>query len=111
MRTNLALSEPLKRFFPTRAIALLMAIGFLDLVMTAVLHAFGLIVELNPVMKVFIERSEWLFVLVKGSTLAAAWFAMVAYSRVNLDFVRRAALTGSIVYLTVWTVWFFCGKP
>ncbi len=95
---------------PTRAIGLLMAIGFVDLVATAVLHHHGLIVELNPLMKPLIERDEWLFVLVKGMTLVGAWAAMAAYARVNRDFVRKAALAGAGVYTLVWTVWFIVGS-
>lgn len=60
-------------------------------------------------MRPFIERSEWLFASVKGLTLLAAWVAMVAYCRVNREFVKRAALIGTGFYLTIWTVWFFLG--
>jgi len=88
-----------------------MGIGFLDLLVTAVLHANGLIVELNPLMKVFIEKSEWLFVAVKAATLVAAWYVMVSYAKVNLAFVRKASLTGSIIYVTIWTAWFTFGTP
>jgi hypothetical protein len=92
---------------PTRAIGLLMAIGFLDLMMTAVLHHHGLIIELNPLMRPLIERSEWLFAIVKGATLVAAWWAMVKYAKTNVLFVRQAALLGSCAYLLVWNVWFW----
>lgn len=101
----------IRGLFPTRAIALLMFIGFLDLAVTASLHAEGKIVELNPLMRFFIERSELLFVLVKSATLALAWVAMIAYCRVNLAFVRIAATVGSGLYVCVWTVWFVFGKP
>ncbi len=97
----------LHTLFPTRAIALLMTIGFVDLAVTAVLHAQGSIVELNPLMRFFIERSEWLFALVKASTLIAAWIAMVRYAPVNLQFVRTACYCASMVYLFVWMTWFF----
>lgn len=107
MNTDLVETPSWRRVLPTRAIGLLMAIGFVDLVVTAVLHAQGLIIELNPIMRVFIERSELLFALVKGATLVAAWAAMVAYAQVNLDFVRRASLVGSLAYCTVWCAWFF----
>ena len=88
-----------------------MCIGFLDLILTAVLHANGMIVELNPIMKVLIERSEWLFVGVKALTLFAAWYALTSYSKVNLAFVRKASLTGAGIYLTIWTTWFIFGRP
>jgi hypothetical protein len=84
-----------------------MAIGFLDLIVTAYLHQRGLIVEMNPLMRPLIERSEWLFSLVKGATLVAAWVVMARYAKINLPFVRQACLVGSIVYLIVWTSWFF----
>ena len=96
----------LKKLFPTRALLLLLGIGFLDLVVTAVLHSQGLIVELNPLMKPFIERSEWLFAFVKALTLVAAWAAMVWYAKNNLDFVRKTSLVGAGAYTLIWTVWF-----
>jgi hypothetical protein len=88
---------------------LLMAIGFLDLLSTAILHDRGLIVELNPLMKFFIERSEWLFAIVKGSTLVAAYLAMVWYGRQNRAFVRTVCLVGSAAYLAIWVGWFLSG--
>ncbi|MCW5935787.1 MAG: hypothetical protein KIT11_00580 [Fimbriimonadaceae bacterium] len=100
-----------RRLLPTRAIGLLMAIGFVDLLVTAVLHSAGLIVELNPVMRPFIEQSELLFAFVKGTTLVAAWGALVAYSKINLDFVRKASLVGSAAYCTLWVSWFLFGSP
>lgn len=99
-----------RRILPTRAIGLLMAIGFVDLVVTAVLHAQGLIVELNPIMRVFIERSELLFAAVKGLTLFLAWAAMTSYAAVNVAFVRKAAFAGSAAYVTLWCAWFFAGS-
>lgn len=89
---------------------LLLGIGFLDLVATAVLHANGLIIELNPLMKPFIERSEWLFVLVKGTTLILAWSVMVYYAKYNLDFVRKASFAGAAAYSAIWTIWFIAGS-
>ncbi|MDK3156357.1 DUF5658 family protein [Kamptonema cortianum] len=96
--------------FPTRALALLLTIGFVDLVLTAVLHKQGLIVELNPLMRPLIERSEWLFVLVKASTLILAWVVMYHYSRTHLEFVRKAATIASVAYLLIWTTWFIAGS-
>lgn len=96
----------MRAIVPTRALLLLMAIGFLDLTATAILHSLGMIQEMNPLMRVFIEQSEWLFVLVKGATLIGAWVAMAYYAKVNAGFVRRACLLGSGVYLAVWLGWF-----
>ncbi|HRD30999.1 MAG TPA: DUF5658 family protein [Fimbriimonadaceae bacterium] len=92
--------------FPTRALLLLLGIGFVDLVMTAVLHAGGHITELNPLMKPVIETSEWLFALVKGMTLVGAWLVMLKYSDTHLNFIRRACLAGSAAYVVIWTGWF-----
>lgn len=92
---------------PCRSLGLLIGVGLLDLVMTAWLHAQGLIVELNPVMRPVIEQGEWLFALVKGGTLIVAWYAMATYARTNRDFVRKACWAGSLVYVTVWCGWFF----
>ena len=97
----------MKSLVPTRALALLLAIGFIDLVMTAVLHQRGLIQEMNPIMRVFIDRSEILFALVKGATLVAAWYVLARYAKTNVDFVRKACLLGSGCYLFLWVSWFF----
>ena len=83
-----------------------MAIGFIDLVSTAVLHANGQIVEMNPIMRPLIEHSEWLFIVVKAMTLILAWAVMVWYAKKNLDFVRKTCLLGTGVYLVVWAMWF-----
>ncbi len=96
-----------KNVVPTRAILLLVGIGTIDLVTTAVLHAQGHIVELNPLMKVFIEQSEWLFAFVKGLTLVSGWFVLAWYAKFNLQFVRKASIYGSLAYVLVWSGWFF----
>jgi hypothetical protein len=95
---------------PTRAIYLLIGIGLIDLIVTAVLHAQGRIVELNPLMKPFIEYSEWAFVLVKGFTLVAAFVGLVWYGQQNREFVRKACYMGSAAYLLVFTIWFIKGS-
>lgn len=87
-----------------------MLIGIVDLVTTALLHANGQIVELNPLMRFFIERSEWLFAFVKGLTLVTAWAALAWYCRYNREFVRKTCLIGSFAYLAVWTTWFMASK-
>lgn len=97
------------KLFPTRALALLLAIGFIDLVATAVMHQNGMIIELNPIMRPLIERSEWLFAFVKGMTLVTAWVALVWYAQHNRDFVRKACVMGSAAYMTIWTAWFLVG--
>lgn len=95
--------------FPTRALLLLLGIGFVDLVVTAVLHAQGLITELNPIMKPLIETSEWLFAAVKLGTLVLGWYLLSRYAKTHLAFVRNACLGGSALYLTIWTIWFIRG--
>lgn len=82
-----------------------MLIGFADLVMTAWLHATGMITELNPLMRPLIERHELLFVAVKGMTLLLAWTVMARYCKVNKEFVRKAAFVGSAAYLFIWVSW------
>ena len=42
-------------------------------------------------------------------TLIAAWVVMVHYARTNRAFVRSICLWGSVVYLSVWLVWFLIG--
>ncbi len=92
---------------PKRNIALLLGIGLIDLIATAVLHAKGMIVELNPVMRVFIERGEWLFALVKGLTLVLAGVVMWNHAKKNPKFVSQVALMGSGAYVFIWSIWFF----
>lgn len=97
----------MKSLFPTRALILLLVIGFVDLVVTAVLHAKGLIVEVNPLMKFFIEKGEWLFAVVKGATLVVGWVFLARYAKTHLQFVRNACLVGSFAYVAIWITWFF----
>lgn len=99
----------LRQVFPSRAIALLLAIGVLDLIVTTWLHATGTIVEMNPIMRTFIDRSEFLFVVVKGMTLLVGYLMLVRFARTNIDFVRKACLAGSVVYVLVWLAWFIHG--
>lgn len=99
----------MKAIFPTRALALLLLIGLVDLVATAVLHAQGKIIELNPIMKPIIEHGEWLFALVKGSTLVLGWYFLAQYAKTHLNFVRNACLLGAVAYVGIWTVWFVNG--
>jgi hypothetical protein len=95
---------------PSRAIFLLIGIGLIDLISTAVLHAQGRIVELNPLMKPLIEHSEWSFVAVKGMTLVAAAAGLIWYGRQNREFVRKACIWGSLAYVTVFAFWFVTGQ-
>lgn len=99
----------MRRIFPTKSLAVLMLIGFVDLASTAWLYSRGLITELNPLMRVFISRSEWEFAAVKGATLVAAWIVMAHYATINREFVRKVCLMGSGAYVVIWTAWFFKG--
>ena len=99
----------IRQVFPTRAIGLILLIGLVDLITTALLHAHGMIVEMNPLMRGVINRSEWLFVVVKGLTLAVGWLMLVYYARTNVIFVRCACIFGSAAYITVWLVWYLHG--
>lgn len=96
----------MKALFPSRTIALLMGVSLLDLVLTAVLHSKGLIVELNPLMRPLLERSEWLFAVVKSLTILVTYAVLVWYSRRNLAFVRQASAVGAVAYVLIWSVWF-----
>ena len=95
---------------PSRSILVLMTIGFLDLVSTAVLHAQGKIVELNPVMRPIINQSEWSFAVVKGGILFLAWFMLARYCKIDKGFVRMCCGAGSIAYVVIWTTWFTIGS-
>jgi hypothetical protein len=106
MKTETRVATVAKNVFPSRALILLLSIGFIDLMMTAVLHANGQIVELNPLMRPLIERSEWLFVFVKSFTIVAAWTALAWYAKQNIEFVRKVCLLSSALYLIIWSGWF-----
>ena len=93
----------MRKLFPTRALAALLAIGLTDLVVTALLHAQGRIDEMNPLMAPFLTGSGERFVLIKGATLVAAWVLLVRTAQTDLKGVRRACLCGSAAYLaTLW---------
>jgi hypothetical protein len=105
-----AMKRGMSAVFPTRSLALLMGIGLIDLIATATLHAHGLITEMNPFMRFFIERSEWSFAIAKGLTLAVSWAVMASYARKNKDFVQKACLAGSLAYVALWATWFTIGS-
>jgi hypothetical protein len=107
---GLRFMQVMKLVFPTKGVAALVTIGMIDLISTAVLHKQGLITEMNPLMRVFIERNEWLFAFVKGMTIGAAWTALVWYAQQNKQFVARAAAWGAAAYLVLWGSWFFAGS-
>lgn len=99
----------MKALMPTRSLALLLAIGFLDLFTTLWLHVNGMMVELNPIMRYFLLKDEWVFVLVKSATLFGAWGVLVWYAKQNREFVRRSCLWASGAYVALWVVWFSVG--
>jgi len=96
-----------KAALPSRALLLLLAVGFVDLIVTAWLHALGWITEQNPLMRPLIEQSEWLFALVKGATLVFAWLVMARYAKQNRQFVRVACAIGAVTYVAIWLGWFY----
>lgn len=106
----LRFKQVMTTMFPTKSLVILIAIGVLDLISTAVLHSKGLIVEMNPLMRVFIERSEWLFAFVKGLTIGAAWVTMAWYAQQNKAFVSKVCGYGSFAYLGLWVVWFMAAR-
>lgn len=85
---------------------MLLTIGFIDLVLTAVLHAKGKIVELNPLMRPLIEQSEWLFVVVKALTLIVAWGMLAWYAKKDKAFVGKICRIGATCYMVIWIGWF-----
>lgn len=99
-----------QKLFPTPWLCLLLGIGLVDLIATALLHQHGLIIELNPLMKPIIETSEWLFALVKGLTLVLAWVVILKHATTHLEFIKKACAAGSFAYMTIWTVWFIAGS-
>lgn len=95
---------------PSWSLALLLAIGAVDLISTAVLHAHGLIVEMNPVMRPLIESSEWLFIAVKGATLVFVWLVCLAYWKTHGKFIQLACYAGCVAYAAIWLGWFLIGS-
>jgi hypothetical protein len=95
-----------QHYFPTTSLMLLMCVGVIDMVMTAVLHSRGMIVELNPLMRPLIDSSEWLFAAVKGATLLVAYLAMIEYARQNMEFVKVASRIGVLLYVGIWLIGF-----
>jgi len=95
-----------KAILPSRALALFLSIGFADLIITAILHAQGLATEVNPLMRVFIDKSEWLFVVVKGLTLLAGWLGLAWYAKTNPEFVKKVSYAGSAAYVSLWILIF-----
>jgi hypothetical protein len=109
--TALDMTETMvKAVMPTRSIGLLMAIGFIDLVVTAWLYVHGLIQELNPIMRAALEHSPILFILLKGGSLVLAWVVLARYCKTDKAFVKRACLSGSLIYVTLWASWFFAAR-
>jgi hypothetical protein len=76
------------------------------MVSTAALHAQGKIVELNPMMAPVIDRSEWLFVLLKSATLVAGGIALNRLAKTHKRFVPAACIGASAMYVTVWATVF-----
>ncbi len=102
----MVIQDPWRKYFPTKWLFVLMAIGVIDLISTAALHAGGHIQEMNPLMKPIIEQSEWLFVLVKGMTLVLGYLVIMRHAKTHRRFVADVCRYGSIAYLLVWSVWF-----
>lgn len=96
----------MKALLPSRALALFLFIGFTDLAVTAILHARGQIVELNPLLRPIIDHSEILFAIVKGASLVGGWITLAWYAKSNPAFVRKASLMGSVAYVSLWLVFF-----
>jgi len=100
----------MKLLFPTKGVVALVIIAIVDLITTAALHRQGMIVEMNPLMNVFITKSEWMFAFVKGMTIGAGWTALVWYAQQNKPFVAKVAAYGAVAYLMLWSSWFFYGR-
>ena len=104
---NVHLLHTMKSLFPTKSLAVLLLIGVLDLVSTAVLHAKGLIVEMNPIMRFFIQQSEWLFAFVKGLTIGAAWVTLAWYAKQKQGIcgqgmcIRKLRLCNALAWLVL----------
>ena len=98
MKLEFSAAHVRQTVFPTRALMLLLSIGFFDLFMTALLHSRGVVVELNPLMRPLIERSEWLFAIVKAVTLVGAWWVLAWYAKQNLTFVRKVCVLSAAVW-------------
>lgn len=90
---------------PPLPVTLLVAIAMFDLVLTTVLFCFGLIEELNPLMRPLLHTHPALFVVVKLATIVAAFIGLQWYRQFDERFVRLAAGCGATVYSVVWVSW------
>ncbi|MBL8060941.1 MAG: hypothetical protein JNK63_09535 [Chthonomonas sp.] len=61
-------------------------------------------------MKPVIETGVWLFVLIKGMTLALAYCCMIRFAKTHLEFIKKSCMVGSWLYLSIWTIWFLAGS-
>ncbi len=104
---RLLTTRVMKAFFPTKSMVLLIGIGLVDLISTAWMYHAGLIYERNPLMRALLDKGEWLFIVVKGATLLAAWYVLMLYAKQNIRFVQQSCLLGSAAYILLWTSWFF----
>lgn len=79
------------------------------MVATAVLYSAGLIVELNPLMRPWLEGGVWQFCAVKSFTIVVAFVGLQYYRARDEKFVRFASRLGVVLYLGIWLGWFLYG--
>ena len=99
-----SLNSKFAELFPTRALFLLLFVAVLDLISTSWLFHAGLISERNPFMSFFIEKSNLLFILVKGSTIIGGWYFLSRYAKTHREFVRTACLVATTLYIGIWII-------
>ncbi|MBS1718163.1 MAG: hypothetical protein JSS72_10585 [Armatimonadetes bacterium] len=99
-----------RQFRSIWSLGLLLCVGVVDLATTAMLYHMGLIREMNPLMRVFLDHSVAAFIIAKGVTLAVASVVMWRHARHDPKFVFRACLYGSAAYICVWLTWFNIGR-
>jgi hypothetical protein len=108
--TAIAVSSGMTRVMPNRGLALLMFAGLLDLATTLYWHSKGMMTEMNPLMRPFLEGGVLGFAAIKFVTLAALWLAVVLYSDRNPNFCRKACTLGAAGYVVLWTTWTAIGN-
>lgn len=91
---------------PTPGILILMLIGLVDLIITVTLFSFGLVEEMNPIMRPLIHYHPFMFAIVKLLTLVAGYVGLQMYRLIDENFSNKAAWVGALAYAGIWTIWF-----
>lgn len=82
----------------------LIGICLADMISTLFFVLRGSAIEQNPLMKVCMDQSPWVFVLVKLASFVPFVFAVELYRRKNAAFARFACRTAIAAYVVTFVV-------